>query len=929
MPNQRLFINNGRETELFVVNNAGLFGLYSDLLLGFLAKANVILAYPGFWLDKAHSNHNGDLWGHSPINLPPMAQLLFFEIFPKHNPFERMTWLHFKALRTHLLQRIIAFENVIFFQGDLSVSRTDSTTEIAFQNNENDTLSIRGPITFHYWLRKAKENKLQLGPSTPAYQLYQLAPNQYPNPVCILGAGLTTAWIVRDFNVTVISLYLPDDPQIIIPANAGINMSLLHRLLIVPDRISLVANHTINYRPTKDPMLPNQVICPLYDAIGFEPTGAPKSILNLQQGWSIKTAKECHWISPKTSPRGSLLYSYTHLAHESHHFPAWFGNHPGQYCENYFIDAFTAQLHDLGVAVPKHFFEQLKSEIQGLEDTVEEKTLLNIYSKIYNVTSDRPDQFTVFMNFIAQSPKVFFSPSKAVRGQFPPLLEMDPSKTNPGLLSQLIQDARGYFETHLAYSLGQNRQVFLSTQKVAHAVHQLMTTNRDLILAMIKENPMFQLTVYSDEKFARFYPAINQCLPAEFLFELFQRVLGEGQDLFALMHLICMFGFRIYPSLPLDSKRSIFEKKLNLFESNTTFRNENSRLQSITPELKKTFFGLVPTELPDVSAHTTSLGKYHTNDLAYAALLQRFGMAFITGYSGHTSRLLSLAFTFTSLTLEEQKAFTAGAFAYLAGGGNHHFHEIYAVARLFGLPLVDGAYTEALPKDYIESQAYIQVQNKIKTKLLEIAAQNPAHAAALSCAGFYYFGFQPSDGNHTCVESAQMGSSPPPSMVSREDLLRSSPQLSSAGILLLKSGTKHFCCSASERFVSHSLILHGVNPDYASIASSLSYCMALYCLYGKNEVFMHLFLKLLSNNNYISPEIAKRVSLLLTIILTLYTEELSSTTVWIFISQLIIASIGSKAGTSFGGLLANGLFGGNGRLLEGWQGGALFPRVTQ
>lgn len=747
---KKIRIQNGKGTDVFVVNNAGLFGLYTALKLGQLEHNNIILAYPGYWLDNSHSVYGKNLWGQNPLTLPPAVQKIFFELYSTHEPTYRMTWLQYKTLRHSIIHQIVSYKNVLFFRGQLSVEQTAPTLEITVNGVSNMSLSIEGHTRLHYWLHEPRKNTLGLGEPTPSFKLYHLAPKHYPDPLCILGAGLTTAWAARDFNTTIVSLHLPNDPQIIISANAEVDMSRLHRLLLDTNKMHFIKNNTIYYYPTSNPNLPTNLTCPLYDAIGLLPVHPPKSILPENIGWSWNATDKCEWVAPKDTPVGSMLHSYSLLAHKTNNYFRWFGQYPGQYCENSFYPDFLKQIQAHGIDLTTQFFSVLKSQIQSLESSVNKDTILGLYAKSYNATGQNQVHFTRFMDFILQNAETPIRNHRANINTIPTVAEISTCKQNYMLEAicqseerYILQYVRAYFETHLAFSLGHDASVLQTTRKIAMIVHDLMQLHKKSIIGMIKQNPMFQLTIYSDEKFARLHEPLEHCLPADVLFQQFQNVLLDSHDSFALIHLICMFSFRILPFLDTDARKDQFDALLNRFESNSTFRNNATRLSKSYIKhdtLIKTFFGLVPNDLPQISSHLPSMGKFYTEDAVYLSNMNRFGHSFVTGYSGHSSRLLSLAFSHLVLTREEQQMFTAATFAYLAGGGNHNFHEVYSVARSFGLPFTDGSYREALPKQYIASDAYIEVQNHLKIKLHELAKSYPAYSDFIYQAGAVYFG---------------------------------------------------------------------------------------------------------------------------------------------------------------------------------------------
>ena len=82
-------------------------------------------------------------------------------------------------------------------------------------------------------------------------------------------------------------------------------------------------------------------------------------------------------------------------------------------------------------------------------------------------------------------------------------------------------------------------------------------------------------------------------------------------------------------------------------------------------------------------------------------------LPFVAGPSGHTACLILGAQFYGLKTVEELKEYALACFAFLAGGGNHSYHEVmFAANRVSGLPHDLGGYDRSLPETFKNSLIY-------------------------------------------------------------------------------------------------------------------------------------------------------------------------------------------------------------------------------
>jgi hypothetical protein len=883
----KLTIPTHQDTEIFVVNNAGVFALYSMLQQIKTSTSKMFLfIYPGYWLDLVHSAYQDNQWGQTPLGLPVHARYIFYRLFPSHDETEFLKWHQIKKLRQELIYLICQHPNVLYFSGEPSFSMlADGTYHIDIAaHTPVQITAIKKPVLYT-WLREPRRNNLSLGIPTSIVNLYQMPPEQHPKTVCVLGAGLSVVWALRDFHANIVSFHLPNDLIIEIPANAGIDTTRLKRVLIDTTKMALIPNstHTIRYLNDNGTI---EFTCPFYDAIGHQfVTYSGASLFGA--GLHGSALRSCDWVAPKNLPIGSLTFSYAHIAHEMREFRTWLGA-PSYYCQNYFIPAFreTAAAH--GIYLSDHFFSHLRNLIMLEENALSPEVNLLLFERAFNRSSPNTS-YRHFSEFLR--PRLMSTHYHAHPVEMTSLEKM----TFPTPLMDDLIALRLFFETHLAYLLSQASFLMPATCKLARIAAETMEHHHDLLIHLIEKNPSFQLTIYSEEKFSSFHPPLDYCRDPEKLFKEFVNTLNTSKDLMKVVHLICMFAFRIYPHLIESvSQGSQFSKFLDRFNLNTTFRNEKMRLNLPTSNLplKKTFFGLTnKTDIPMVPPHTYTGGFFYTEDQHYANTIKLLDIGFLTGPSGHTSRILSFAASYHfSPTEIEQLALAA--FAYLAGGGNHNFHEVFVVAESFGVQYEPGTYS-VLPETIVNSTDYQMVLNKLKIELNRILVKYPNYQKPiLKRIGPYYGLQQHFHGDELETNSQAIR------YQENECVLAQFP------VHFSKSFFLSFIVSYSQTALKINKMPNRVIELNVITLNTLM----LYFLYGPETLLIYLLTKIFSYKNVAGEQYLQPIVLTVATMLSLFLSNDPAMTLTLSVINTLLSCVGSFTGKTSGEYVAMRFF---------------------
>lgn len=879
-----LEISEKSDTAIFLVNNAGIFALYSMLKeIKLPSSKRFILIYPGFWLDFSHHYYNALNWGQTPLGLPPDAQSIFHHLFPNHESSTYLSWHQIKKLRETLVHLIRQHPLVLYFNGEPDFSIGSNNTHIINIKGPQPTqLILKKKPSLYSWVKVPKKNDINEHISTSIVKLYEIQPDQVPPNVCILGSGLSVWWALRDFKRNITSFYRPGDELTSIPVTETIDVSRLSRLSLDSTRVvsANASSNMVNVRNSNG----SGFTCPLYNAIGFEFYNYPGET-NYSSAWD-KT-KDCIWVAPKNLPQGSLTFSYALLGAQMGASDRWF-NTPSYYCENYFTSQFKEKILQFGITLTDLFFQNLRGYITEHNDALSWKDTLHLYERAFNTSGIEPEGYNTFSRVIRQNRSVTITnPIDNKRIKFPAELTKD------------IIFLRNFFETNLAHLISRSSHLLPAVSKMATIVNNQMDRHVDTLIALIKGNPSFQATIYSDEKFASFHPPVNYCVPAEVLHAEFSKKLNKG-TLFEQVHLICMFAFRVYPYLKNDLIANSFLNYINLFNSNSSLRNEKIRVKSDTDlSPQKTYFGLInSSHIPEVRPHMYSQGFFHTEDSKYNQTLNELYIGFVTGPSGHSSRILALAkaFHFNETELVE---LGLALFSYLAGGGNHNFHEVFSSGEFLGISYDPGTY-KVLPQTITNSTEYQQLENQFKLILSDVLHKHPEYQKALlnQVAPFFQIN--------------------QPSFLIKQEYIKktrkhekSVPHNDKIYQSLLINYSKNFGLAFFDEFISTSFKNKRASNQLAHLSSIIFDTLFYYFSNDVKSVYIYLFTQILAQLNLISPKKIQLIMITVSTILTIFNSDDLDTAIALVAINMAASLLGSTSGNSAGRYTANLFFPGS------------------
>lgn len=697
------FIVSDSQVNAFTINNAGIFYFLTRLIEGEFTTNKNIIIYPEFWLDKAHFEHDKNKWGQNPFSYPLSIQSIFLSLFEDFDFNKPMEWSHYKLLRSYILDMLKKHNNVIFITGQTDIIQSKYGYIIRNLKSDLDIV-INQNVNFYYWAQEPKKNQLRLIKPQSIVQLYQLSATAEFQKICVLGSGLSVLWVLEHFpNFEIISLHLPADYILEIPANSYINKSRLTRKSLDTVTLESFTENSILVKTKSENEL--DIVCDFYDAIGFKPVTAPSFINPESIIWDRSKDFSCTWIAPKNIPVGSTTHSYSILAYKNQRFYNDFSYLAGFYCENYYNNDFNNLMLDNGIQLNSDFFNNLKVEISNLPDPISFDKTVKLYLEIYNQTHASSQEYNQFKSII-------FTHIESLQ-QAPPFYQNH--LTKPSFLkyfnSKLEHNFKSFndiqyylrnaYETLLAYSYSYNDAALNQVKLVSSKIITAINNNRGNLIRMIQDSYEIQKTIYGYTKFAAMYDEKEECIEPHFLINQILFELKFSNSLHHHIHLHFLFVFRLYPLFNIDDfTHNRFFDSYDIFDKNTTLRNPIMRLPN--PEKpneldSKVFFGLVETKLPRVRKHLTSIGRWLCGDVQYLNSLEQDRLTFVTGPSGHVAKLLAYIDSNRLLDKQNKKIYMIGVMSYLIAGGNHNFHEIYLVASSYGIEYRKGHYHDSLP----------------------------------------------------------------------------------------------------------------------------------------------------------------------------------------------------------------------------------------
>lgn len=319
-----------------------------------------------------------------------------------------------------------------------------------------------------------------------------------------------------------------------------------------------------------------------------------------------------------------------------------------------------------------------------------------------------------------------------------------------GMVMLSIKDInRRFFESKLAEFTIENHQLLSAVEQVSSNILSLIDNeiNFSAILDEIDSNPKIKHDLYAYTMFGRLTVSKDEAI--DVLNDIID-ILHQHDNLLQIMHIHALFVYRIFPVLKnkaedVISLSQFFSSQL---QKNIATTNEDKIINTIAGLTSKThsyivdrgrikkdgdgksydrigyilppFFKNKMTKTdPHIPGETLFTKDPNSN---YCGLQSMGEVAFVAGTSGHSLSFIQGVFLYGGLNKEQMKEYALAVFAYLAGGGNHSFHEVMSVMHLCaGLQYKTGEYTPSLPQSILSSDEFYLKSHYRFSHFLDIA----------------------------------------------------------------------------------------------------------------------------------------------------------------------------------------------------------------
>lgn len=269
------------------------------------------------------------------------------------------------------------------------------------------------------------------------------------------------------------------------------------------------------------------------------------------------------------------------------------------------------------------------------------------------------------------------------------------------LHQELKSSYRGYFESKLALALGQEEVCFKTVSRLSLALKNLLVENSEEALAILAKKPAISKELYHPHYFGS-VTAVGQD-PQTILEDLVARLSLSSANLVGQLHIHSVFARHFFDELTVHQAKGLSIAHVG------SDRGRKVVNQAVKPSLR---LGIARLSIfnqrlgKSAQEHLSGIDEFGPDFKSpfYLAMAGK-DLPFVSGASGHTVKLLSLAKQTLDLPDEELKEYALACFAYLAAGGNHSYHEVIQIAKEQGLAFGRGGYFDSLPKSFKASTA--------------------------------------------------------------------------------------------------------------------------------------------------------------------------------------------------------------------------------
>ena len=314
---------------------------------------------------------------------------------------------------------------------------------------------------------------------------------------------------------------------------------------------------------------------------------------------------------------------------------------------------------------------------------------------------------------------------------------------------------RRFFESKLAEFVIHNPHLLTAVRQVSGHILGLLG-NQDNMQALIDEialNDKIRHDLYDSKMFGRLN---SEKMDSSEILEDIINVLQSHDDLSQVMHIHALFVYRLYPvlsdktldlqgnigekpslsqyftrelqqNLQTDGEVSVIDDVLKLTSKELPFILDRGRVKKNAPGQSYDRIGYT---LPSFFSQKMSKTQSHMpgetvfardESSGYCSMQAKGDVAFVAGSSGHTLSFIQGALLYGDLDEEQVKEYALAVFSYLAGGGNHSFHEVMSVMHVVtGLSYKAGEYTPTLPQSLLSCDAFYLKNHYRYSHFLEV-----------------------------------------------------------------------------------------------------------------------------------------------------------------------------------------------------------------
>jgi hypothetical protein len=383
-------------TEIVIGHNSALFATAASLIEHTKPKhPDLHFIKTPHWIDDVLPEYFNCLWGQTIYGLPKFARDLFHLYDKDHDPTKLITLGQFIGLRNVVYNVLLNDFKVPFYEG---IPTIELTPEHGFRvtinkNGQIEEKSFGSDAYFYNWYRVPRLHNLKNKkvPNRSASLLYTKPRESAYDVLIILGAGLQTAWVERNFKKSrIICLRNPNDEIPRLPANAEVNY----------DRIEFVDINSADIEPldkegaiflSAPDLKGGSVRGEFYEGIGYEPARSlPKNFPKVSYEYIRDRPEYSKFISTKNVPSGSLMESYLMWIELTNNLQ-W-GYEPFAYHTDEFPLMLISASNKKGIHLPDVYFNALESYIQSLDNPDPEVLQLDRLVEIYRYVVDNNDE---------------------------------------------------------------------------------------------------------------------------------------------------------------------------------------------------------------------------------------------------------------------------------------------------------------------------------------------------------------------------------------------------------------------------------------------------------------------------------------------------------------------------------------------------------